>query len=131
MYYVNVCGISYYSSNTYYNCKSGSSICRRDMQNQYSSYGLLAKQKVQPSIESDVKIGEGVTITYSDGDTCSSGKNKVGTVHIRCSNTADPGYLYDIKESDDCESSLYMYSVVGCAVVSKVSIGAGGIILIM
>jgi len=28
--------------------------------------------------------------------------------------TADPGYFYDIKESDPCQSVLYMWSVYGC-----------------
>ena len=131
-YYVNLCGESYYSTSGYYDCMPGSSICRKDLNYRYSSYGLLESQSIVPCTETDVVVGQGITVTYSRGDACGSGK-KSASVHVRCSDTADPGFLYDVTESnDDCNAIIYMYSVVGCAEVKSAGgLGAGGIILII
>lgn len=131
-YYVNLCGQSYYATSGYYDCEEGSPICRKDPYYRYSSYGLLDTQVIEPCTEADVGVGEGISVSYSKGDACGSGRKK-STVHVRCSDTAVPGFLYDVSEStDDCSAIIYMYSVVGCAEIKSAGgLGAGGIILIM
>lgn len=90
-------------------------------------------------------VGQGVVVSYSDGDGCTGGKRSA-KIYVSCSASADPGFFYKVEEGT-CNSVLYMWSASGCGKEvpyegsgaegsgsgSKKGggIGAGGIILIL
>jgi len=108
-YYVNFCG------QTATACEShDTSVCIRYADGgdyKYVNGGSTSTQTF--SSTEGQPAGQSVTVTYSKGDKCKGGLKKTNLV-VNCKD-ATPGFFYDIKEIDDCETTLYMYSASGCA----------------
>jgi len=112
IYYVNFCG------QTASACESDdTSVCIRTPNGEdykYSSGGKTSSQKITVAEAKDQSPSSSVTVTYSDGDSCASGKYKT-KIYINCQQTANPGYFYNIDQSSgNCDSTLYMWAAAGC-----------------
>ena len=111
IYYVNFCG------QTASACDSpDTSVCIRkpvgDDYN-YTSGGSTSTQKITIAELQDQSPSSSVTVTYSDGDKCSSGRYKT-KIYVNCQQTANPGYFYNIDQPSDCKATLYMWAAAGC-----------------
>jgi len=110
IYYVNFCG------QTASACQNpDTSVCIRHPESQgYSFYsgGSTTTQKFSIAEDPSQTPGTSVTVTYSNGEKCGTGYYKT-KMYVNCQYTANPGYFYNIDESD-CEATLYMWSASGC-----------------
>jgi len=111
IYYVNFCG------QTAAGCKEGdTSVCIRESKSSdftFISGGKTSTQTITKAEAPGQSIDTSVTVTYSDGAKCSSGQKKT-KLYVNCQETAEPGFFYDIDETNDCEATLYMWSAAGC-----------------
>jgi len=112
IYYVNFCG------QTASACESDdTSVCIRVPSGedyQYNSGGKTSSQKITVAEAKDQSPSSSVTVTYSDGDSCSGGKYKT-KIYVNCQQTANPGYFYNIEQSSgNCDATLYMWAAAGC-----------------
>jgi len=111
LYYVNFCG------QTASACESpDTSVCiRRPVGGDYSysSGGSTSTQEITIAEDPTQTPGSSVTVTYSKGEKCGNGYFKT-KMYVNCQPTADPGFFYDADESNDCETTLYMWSAAGC-----------------
>jgi len=111
IYYVNFCGQTASACET-----PSTSVCIRipDGEDyQYKSGGNTSTQAITIAEAKDQSPMSSVTVTYSNGDKCGSGKYKT-KIYVNCQSTADPGYFYNIDETNDCEVTLYMWAASGC-----------------
>jgi len=110
IFYVNFCG------RTASACDDpDTSVCYRVPDGndfKYLNHGSTSTQAF--SVTKGKPAGKSVTVTYSDGDKCSSGKMKTNLV-VECQPSATPGFFYDMDTISDCEVTLYMYSASGCS----------------
>jgi len=111
IYYVNFCG------QTASACEdTDCSVCLRLVDGEdykYVSVGKTSSQKF--SIAEDGSPQNSVIVTYSDGAKCPSGSGTYSTkISVTCQPNSDPGFFYDIDESDPCNVELFMYSSAGC-----------------
>jgi len=111
IYYVNFCGQSAAGCS-----RHDTSVCiRLDGQtgHKFVSGGSTSTQKFAST--QGKRIYESVTVTYSNGEDCDAyGGKKVTNIVINCQSTATPGYIYDMDEINQCETTLYMWSSAGC-----------------
>jgi len=111
IYYVNFCG------QTASACESSdTSVCIRVPDGEdydYFNGGSTSTQKISIAEAKDQSPSSSVTVTYSDGDKCGSGKYKT-KIYVNCQQTANPGYFYKIDESNECDVTLYMWAAAGC-----------------
>jgi len=111
IYYVNFCG------QTASACEADdTSVCIRKPDGQdydYVAGGATSTQSITIAEAPDQTTSSSVTVTYSDGDSCSTGKLKT-KIYVNCQQTANPGYFYNIDQPNDCEATLYMWAAAGC-----------------
>jgi len=111
IYYINFCG------KTASACEgTDTSVCYRTPDGQdfkYINAGSTSTQKAE--LGDSGSPDKTIIVTYSNGDQCSSGTY---TTHLRveCQLDANPGFFHDIKKTNDCEVTLYMFSQSGCGV---------------
>jgi len=114
IYYVNFCG------QTASACDSDdTSVCLRLPDGddyKYVSAGSTTSQKLSIAEAPNQSPQNSVTVTYSKGDKCGESGVYKTKIYVNCMKDADPGYFYDIDETNDCEATLYMYSSSGCGV---------------
>ena len=127
IYYMNLCGHSYFSTNG--NCAQGSSVCGQSAD--FTSYGLLSTQDIRECLLSEVGKDGGVSVSYTGADLCDVGEKYKSTVHVVCSESAVPGYIYRV-DDNTCDVVFYIYSAYGCPETTKeAAVSAAGIILIV
>jgi len=111
IYYLNFCGQSSAG------CESGdTSVCIRIPDShdfKFVSGGKTSTQTFSLAEDPKQKPSSSVTVTYSDGDKCGAGYYKT-KIYVNCQETANPGYIYDMDDSNECEVTLYMWSYAGC-----------------
>lgn len=111
IYYVNFCG------QTASDCETQDvSVCIRQQDGEnykYTSGGKTSTQKITIAEASGQTPSTSVTVTYSDGGSCGSGKHKT-KIYVNCQPTANPGYFYNIDQPNSCEATLYMWAASGC-----------------
>jgi len=109
IYYVNFCG------QTASACESNdTSVCMRIPDGgdfKYISGGSTSTQ--------EFSLGEdplkSIVVTYSNGDKCDNSSRTYQTkIIVNCQPTAEPGFFYDVDETDKCQPILFMYSAAGC-----------------
>jgi len=112
IYYVNFCG------QTAASCSDDCSVCLRVFDGQgdykYICAGRTSTQKISIAEAPGKSPADSVTVSYSDGEQCGSGRFST-KIYVNCLDSATPGFIYDINETDRCAVTLYMYSASGCA----------------
>jgi len=114
IYYVNFCG------QTASACDSDdTSVCIRLPDGddyKYVNGGSTSTQKISIAEAPNQSPQNSVTVTYSKGDKCGASGVYKTKIYVNCQQGAEPGYFYDIDETNECEVTLYMYSSAGCGV---------------
>lgn len=126
-FFVNMCGTSTSGCDR----SKNPSVCRYDFDTGDNHVaGLLATQEFSDLPEAFLKgVDDGISVTYSGGDTCQSTKYAT-TIYVICTTNETP-YIYDADENNECHPILYLYATCGCGSSQKGGIGTGSIILIM
>jgi len=101
--FMNVCGPSSEP------CKTGSSVCLRDKNFEYESLGMLDTQQVQAA--PGVEAGQGIEISYSQGDECIVGAYEADVLLL-----CDPSLEGDIVSADpgECWYKITVSSKYAC-----------------
>jgi len=111
IYYVNFCG------QTASACESDdTSVCMRvpsGYDYSYLSGGSTSTQTISIAEMPGSSPSTSVTVTYSNGDKCSTGNYKT-KIYVNCQPDAVPGFFYNIDRPNDCEATLYLWSAAGC-----------------
>lgn len=122
IYYINFCGQVASACD-----QPDTSVCLRVPKGDdfdYLSAGKTSTQEV--SLSEDGSPQNSCVVTYSQGAACKSGTYTTHIV-VSCQVDADPGFMYDINETDECAPTLFMYSSSGCGVDVPYSSDAGEI----
>ncbi|KAH3760456.1 hypothetical protein Pelo_7706 [Pelomyxa schiedti] len=102
-FFVNICGPTTAA------CKNSQAVCQQGTNKALYGCGALDNQKFSDGEHSPY---EGVTVWYGNGTQCSSVARQT-TIHIDCSLSADPAYIYAATEIS-CAYELWMKSKYAC-----------------
>eukprot|EP00727_Mastigamoeba_balamuthi_P007628 m51a1_g3486 hypothetical protein (333) ;mRNA; f:785338-788313 len=138
-FYVNFCGPTTTSATSYCNSMA---VCSKGSSFRYYGGGLVTSQQILKTNLSGVSSGDGVMVTYANGEACETNPQILRStiIYVNCDKKATaPGEFYEASESSNqCAYTLKMKSpVAGCGKPAPCDgcgssgMGAGGIILII
>ena len=114
-YFINFCGPTSAA------CTTGSTVCMRDPYFNNFGCGMLDTQKWADS--PSVKPGEGLQVTYENGEECSTdGAKRSSVITLQC-DPNEPEGIIDTVEVKDCHYTFTFRSAHACG---KPASGGGG-----
>lgn len=114
-YFINFCGPTSAA------CTTGSTVCMRDPYFNNFGCGMLDTQKWADS--SAVKPGEGLQVTYENGEDCNTnGQKRSSVITLQC-DPNEPEGIIDTVEAKDCHYVFTFRSALACG---KPVSGGGG-----
>jgi len=108
--YINVCG------DTTTTCSPSSPVCRRAGLWSTMGFGDLETQVIKPIELNGVEAGNGVTVSYTNGEYCPGTTGTSAVLHIVCS-TGEPTVSALSVSNDGCIVTATIKAPAGCGVL--------------